>query len=342
MPAFSFPKFNTQFSLPTKPAAPKAPAQGGVQGFGATATTAVNAATGRTQGDLSRVGRAVTDQANNAPHRQESIWRGFTGQTQLAHAPQGNDMTSPGTGEQYFDNTQSSYVDPSKVDNWWGSHGSQYDDPQASQDYLGQVKQAYDGRSLSQNLDPYYDRAFDVGAGRINKQMAARGMYGSSAATDQIGQLSANLGAEQANREGQYGLQVDAANRSWMDQLGQAAGLADSTRLNYLDSSGQAALATSNSDLQRITAGQDAAGSAQRSRENRIGSHYEREKDFADTLGGYKATADKNTIDADRDMFLDQWAAKLGMSREALNQRMQKDAEFRQWVSTAATYAAAV
>jgi hypothetical protein len=78
-------------------------------------------------------------------------------------------------------------------------------------------------------LDPYYDNARRKAAEEINRNMAARGMWGSSAAGDLIGEANVNLGAEQANREAQYRLDRLAEQRNWQTTGGQLASSADTS-----------------------------------------------------------------------------------------------------------------
>lgn len=57
------------------------------------------------------------------------------------------------------------------------------------------------------NMSRYYDNASQQQANSINRQMAARGSYGSSNAIGNLSQAETNLRAQQARDEAQYGLQ---------------------------------------------------------------------------------------------------------------------------------------
>ena len=97
-------------------------------------------------------------------------------------------------------------------------------------------------------LDPYYERAHERGQERLDRAMAARGLYGSGAALEGSRDLAADLAAAQANREADFALrsiaeqrlgagQADATSRgisqddlSWMMGGGQLAGAAQGAR----------------------------------------------------------------------------------------------------------------
>ena len=78
-------------------------------------------------------------------------------------------------------------------------------------------------------LDPYYDRARAKAAEDINRQMAARGLWGSSAAGGMISDAMTELGAEQANREAQYYLDTLGEMRGWQGLGGDLASSSDTS-----------------------------------------------------------------------------------------------------------------
>lgn len=71
------------------------------------------------------------------------------------------------------------------------------------------AQQAYSSfrDSTPQNMSPYYDNAVRNANNDLNKQMAARGQYGSSNAVGQISNADTNIRAQQAKDEAGYGLQ---------------------------------------------------------------------------------------------------------------------------------------
>jgi len=88
-------------------------------------------------------------------------------------------------------------------------------------------------------LDPYYDNARRKAAEQINQQMAARGLWGSSAAGDMISEANVNLGAEQANREAQYYLDRLGEQRAWQGLGGDLASSADTSSGRVADNERQ-------------------------------------------------------------------------------------------------------
>jgi hypothetical protein len=96
----------------------------------------------------------------------------------------------PGAGE----NVSASYL------SYYGANGT----PTTSND----AQQAYTDfrNSTPANMNPYYDNAERNATNDINKQMAARGSFGSSNAVGVLSNATTNLRAQQAKDEAQYGL----------------------------------------------------------------------------------------------------------------------------------------
>lgn len=103
----------------------------------------------------------------------------------------GVDLTKQGKGENYADSILQHYqqVGVPGVGNNAQSVFDQYQ------------------RSQPQDMSAYYNNAERLQDNDINKQMAARGQYGSSSAIGQIAAADTNLRAQQARDEAQYGLQ---------------------------------------------------------------------------------------------------------------------------------------
>ncbi len=116
----------------------------------------------------------------------------------------GIDLTKQGKGESYIDSILGSY--------------QQSGVPQVG----NESKQTLDKFRSSQpaNMDPYYDHASELASAKIDNAMAARGSYGSSNATGQIGAAEVSLRAQQARDNASYGL-------SRFSQEGSLAGAAD-------------------------------------------------------------------------------------------------------------------
>lgn len=133
-------------------------------------------------------------------------------QAGMTVAPTGWDFTSPGVAEQWQQQNQGRFLDPTQ-----------------QTQFFDQTK-----GTLSQNLDPFYDNAKRRALETLNTQMASRGLFNSSAAIGAGNEAITNLEAEKANREGQYGLQragllgqlAQGADASTLANLGAGMGAA--------------------------------------------------------------------------------------------------------------------
>lgn len=281
-------------------------------------------------------------------------------------ATQGVNLQNPGYGEQYYANHTNDYAQPGYAQQYYQQNQGQYAQPAQAQQYWQQVQsqqapqasnnmqQAYDRLNTPQNpgLDAYYQRQYDVGAGRINNQLAARGMFGSSQGLQQLGNFASGLGAEQANREAQYALdrnqqilgaagQADQgslarANQqlNWMQGMGGLAGQADQSALSRLLGGQQAAQSVDSGQLSRLAQGMNAANTAQGLRENRIGNQYDRVLGLGQATAPYVAGSYDSMMQQDQGLFNDQIAAELGIPREALNGALAQQNANRQAVGT--------
>lgn len=139
----------------------------------------------------------------------------------------GVDLTKQGKGESYIDSILQTYQDQGI--------------PQVG----NQSQKTLESFRSSQPADmsPYYDQASKMTSAKIDNAMAARGSYGSSNATGQIGAAEVALRAQQAKDQAGYGL-------SRFAQEGQLAGAADqqgnvANGIQYQWTKGLADLATS-------------------------------------------------------------------------------------------------
>ena len=101
--------------------------------------------------------------------------------------------------------------------------------PGAAEQYWQQMKPQGDLPGLP-GLDPYYERARERTSGDINKQLGARGMFGSSVGMGMLGDALGGLGAEQANREADYALARQRGQQSQQGLMGQLAGQAQAAQ----------------------------------------------------------------------------------------------------------------
>lgn len=154
----------------------------------------------------------------------------------------------PGAGENYYNANANRWTNPTNSqtlfgeerglqqrgigENYAGSQLQKYQNgtPQTTNLSANQYQNAL---AADPNLAPdagfgqYYQNAEANAAAGINAQMAARGLYGSSAATGQLAQMYQGMEGDRANREAQYNLARAAENRGWQGLFGQLAGQSD-------------------------------------------------------------------------------------------------------------------
>lgn len=139
----------------------------------------------------------------------------------------------------------------------YGSNPNGVADAQSST-ASGQYWNSVQGKSnVPKDMSAYYDRASERAASSTNKQAAARGMYNSSAAMDQLSQGETDIRSQQAKDEAAYGLQSAQLNDSI--QRGAAQG-ADSAGVSRYGAGLQGALGSDASGMSRYNSGRETAG----------------------------------------------------------------------------------
>lgn len=154
----------------------------------------------------------------------------------LSGANVGFNANAPGVGEQ----VSSAFL------NHYGSEGPPGVSNNAQDAYNSWSKTAgaAPGAIPAADMSSYYDNASRNQANTVNREMAARGSYGSSNAVGNIAQGETNLRAQQARDEAQYGLQRGQYELQ-RGQLGVSrAGLAGS----LASAADQSSLAASNNE----------------------------------------------------------------------------------------------
>lgn len=125
----------------------------------------------------------------------------------------------PGAGE----NVSASYL------NYYGQNGTPTTSNNAQQAYT-------DFRNSSPaNMNPYYDNAQRNSDNAINKQMAARGQYGSSNAVGVLSNADTNLRAQQAKDEANYGLQRYGLEGQLASGSDQSSGAQSQNEMNWMN-----------------------------------------------------------------------------------------------------------
>lgn len=216
--------------------------------------------------------QAAAQQAGN----RDAI--GFSNRYGETYSPEGIDQTNKGVGEQQWGISGGDYFEDGDAKQWTDKNAGTYgragfgettnrgvsgklmrgaDDNEMSNYWEGNQGKFNKGGSLTRdaynsfdadvdpNLGAYYQNAFDKGASNLNRQLAARGQFGSSRGMQQMGQFAADLEGERANREADYKLRrfdtrMSAANmasgdeRSWATAGADVAGRTADTRRAYL------------------------------------------------------------------------------------------------------------
>jgi len=202
-----------------------------------------------------------------------------------------------GPGGQWWTQNQGSFGSPGIAESSAASQMGRLKNGPATTDNAQQYLNKYEDKSqgLAANMGGFYDRAQERSAADIDKAFAARGMFGSSAATGAIGQSSADLNADRARAEADYGLKRAAEQRGWSGLEAGAAAGADASNLSNAGmglsyATGEAGIAQGAqnaelarllgagnlaggfdaAELNRINSGINAAGAAQGAREGRV------------------------------------------------------------------------
>lgn len=188
---------------------------------------------------------------------------------------------------------------------WQGVRGRMENRSRPTNLSAQQYQREFGGPGADAGLDPYYQRAHQRGSEQIDQAMAARGLYNSGAALQAQQDLSADLGAAQANREADYALRRISEGR-----LG--AGQAD-----------QMALAGSGDERAWMLGGGNLANLAQGARRGRVGDYLNETYRQAALGAGLVGGAYDNMLGADQRLLDDYWNLDVGRRREAADQQAQ-------------------
>ena len=171
-----------------------------------------------------------------------------------------------------------------------------------AEEFYQQFMQNMPDISTDAGLEPFYANQRRKAAEEINRNMAARGLWGSSAAGDMITEANVNLGAEQANREAQYYLDTLGERRNWQNTGGTLAGAADDSSRSQSENerawtTDLAGIARDAQGLEIERAGENRAQTAlgsdiMRSADDVTNRNAALERDWASTMGSLGLDAD--------------------------------------------------
>lgn len=245
------------------------------------------------------------------------------------YGPEGLSQMVPGYEEQQFRDTRDLYNNPLAFERWVQEQAPGMTAPQQGGSWvynaLGQ------GPELpSADLSAYFENAKRRAAENINAEMAARGSWGSSAATDRISEAMTDLEAQRAMEEAGYGLKRADLARGWTETLGGLGLRADEERLAQMLGAGKLMEAGGGTTLERMGAGRQAAAGAQEAQRARAQDYLNAQFREAEAMGGVAGQAYEDLITGDVSLLEAELQARMGMSSEALQAAYRKQVEERQ------------
>jgi hypothetical protein len=202
------------------------------------------------------------------------------------------------------------------------------------------------------NMSPYYDRQVQTGTNDINRQLASRGMYGSTVGMNQLGNSIGGIRAQQAKDEAGYQLQrgqlagtlgagADLSSRGqaqsqldWTKGLGDLAHTADADQLAR---QAQIADIGKNADTYHtnmLGLGNDAAKNAEQLRHDRIFGTEDRLFNEDTANAAADTSVGTAAIDAYQQILAQIIAAQTGGATADANNKASNDSTLGDWIKT--------
>jgi hypothetical protein len=234
---------------------------------------------------------------------------------------EGLDFLKQGPAEQQWDDTKGAFTGPSRagtradeIAQTFGVSGPSVN--------TGNAQSAFDDflKTTPADMSSYYANAARVGQENIDKTMAARGLYGSSAAADMTGEMNTNLAADRAKAEAGYGLQRAGLEGS-LGSGADTSNIAGSANQRAWTSGLEGLLAQGDTeDLAKATAGMNAAATAQGAQRTRGQDMFQDAYTMGTGESGIMGQGYNTMNQNDLDLLQQQIALELGIPTEALNQ----------------------
>jgi len=287
------------------------------------------------QGGASAAASAAGSNATAQHHAQEAQKRAATeAADQAARDKAGLDMMKPGATEDFYAKHGAEMTAPGSYKDWWNQNGAQMQSPGMAENYANSVLQKYSGGSQVPPADygTYYDRAATKATQGLNDQLSSRGQYGSSVGLGLIGTQLADLAAQRARDEADYGLKRSADERSWASALSDVAQTGDASSLARWNAGGQGAALADTVGLARWKAAQGAANDAQSAQRQRGQDYFNNERGIGGDLSALAGSAyggnlstDSSLLDAITALMVGQKSegvagAQAGANQDAANQ----------------------
>lgn len=248
------------------------------------------------------------------------------------------DPTATNYGEQYFQNNQAQWSQPTASQQNWQQTQGQYANHGPTTNYAEEAYRRYQPQAYATdpNLGGYYDRAMQRTGADIDKAMAARGMYNSGAATSAIANASVDLNAERANREAQYGLDRAGAMRADAGMGGTLASAADASSaagsqdaLSWLTGGAGAAGNVDSANLAWLNSGQNAATTAQGLARGRQQDYFNNNFTFDSFMAGLANDSYNGMLSSDADLMDKILETKLANAKSMQNSEAANKEEFK-------------
>lgn len=289
---------------------------------------------------------------------------------QTPQAPQYNfhgDVSGPGTAETFYGANGDKFGAPTASGQFWSENQGNFGKPGQGEQYWSQVagnfnapkatsnnaQGAYDQfrGSVPANLDPYYNAAIQKAEAGVNNAYGARGQFNSSAALQGVADVNAQLRAQQAKDEADYGLQrsalggtlagaADASSRGasqdmlgWLTGGANIAGNADRNALARLMGGGNLAGQADAAGLSSLMSGMNAANMAQNAEQGRANDYFRNLLAMGNAQAGAMGSVYPQMMGTDLSLLDQSNQAMLGYPREALNQGINGRASTEQGLS---------
>lgn len=244
-----------------------------------------------------------------------------------------------GPGQQYAANAADKLSGPGAGNDYWGGVAGKFKSPKDASQNATTAWNSFQS-SVPADMSSYYDQSVKNTNKDINNQMAARGLYNSSAATNAIGTADANIRAQQAKDEAQYGLSraglggqlassADTSSRgasqdmlSWLSRGGELADQLQGLNTSQFMGLGNLGLGMDQSDLSRLNSGMSAASGAQNALRGRGQDYFNNNMGLATANAGGLTNIYGQQLQNDQALQEQQIATMLGLNQSMLNQSL--------------------
>lgn len=263
---------------------------------------------------------------------------GFTPQTPVGQAipgAEGLNMLAPGAAESYFQQHQKQFGAPTMSQGFARGKLNQYagGTPGVAQN----AQDAYDRfqASTPADMSSYYANAGRQAEERLNMGMAAKGMYGSSAANDQMSEALTNLAADRARNEAQYGITRANTAGSLAQGADTSSRGASANEQSWMQGLGGLAQGADTSGVNSLMAGTNAAQGAQQAQTTRGQNMFGNQMAYGNAIAGTMGPDYQNMFTGDQSLIQGMTNGLVGIGAEGVNQASQNSAQARADATTA-------